>query len=347
MCDNVVSFEVVLPSGLVINANAHSHPDLYKALKGGSNNFGIVTRFVMRAFKQGKFWGGFIGQDISTRTQQFQYFEAFAQSKGYDPYATIINSYSYSTQGGWIIASDYEYTKPQAYPPVFKSFVALPQTFNTMRISNLTDFTIEIDARNVAGSRQTFVTGTYKNSAVMQAKYFDLANATLYSSLLDVKGLVFSLSFQPEPQSILVPLSFTDSPTKGSNDKLAGNSLGLTVADGDLVNVLLTVQWSSPSDDARVKAASQSLFSQAETFAKQNGFYNEYLYLNYAAEWQDPLAGYGSDSLAFLKGVSQKYDPTGLFQNLCEGGFKLSRAGLGEGGALITKRSLKARDELR
>lgn len=318
VCDNVLNFEVVLASGQVVNANRNNFPDLFKALKGGSNNFGVVTRFDMKAFQQGKFWGGFIGQDISTREQQFQYFETFAMSKNYDPYATIINSYSFTKASSWIIASDYEYTKPQAYPPVFKQFTDLPQTFNTMRISNLTDFTIEIDARNPAGSRETFVTATYKNNAAMQAKFFDLANATV-QSIQNVQTLTFSLSFQPEPEPVLVPLS----------NAQGGNSLGLTASDGDLVNVLLTIQWSQPSDDAAIKAAAQSLFSQAETFSKANGFYNPYLYLNYAAEWQDPLAGYGQDSLNFLKQVSRRYDPRQLFQKQVPGGFKLDNAGKG------------------
>lgn len=42
-CDNVVNFEVVLGSGKVVIANKDTNPDLYKALKGGSSNFGIVT----------------------------------------------------------------------------------------------------------------------------------------------------------------------------------------------------------------------------------------------------------------------------------------------------------------
>jgi FAD/FMN-containing dehydrogenase len=58
ICDDVVNFEVVLASGEFAIANAHSNPDLFIALKGGGNNFGIVTRFHLRAFNQGDMWGG-------------------------------------------------------------------------------------------------------------------------------------------------------------------------------------------------------------------------------------------------------------------------------------------------
>ncbi|KAL2278266.1 hypothetical protein FJTKL_14539 [Diaporthe vaccinii] len=60
ICDNVVSFEIVLASGDVVQANAAENPDLWKALKGGGNNFGIVTRFDLRTYPQQPCWGGVV-----------------------------------------------------------------------------------------------------------------------------------------------------------------------------------------------------------------------------------------------------------------------------------------------
>ena len=57
-CDNVVAYEIVLADGRVITANADNNDDLFRALKGGSNNFGIVTNFTMNAVKCDKVWGG-------------------------------------------------------------------------------------------------------------------------------------------------------------------------------------------------------------------------------------------------------------------------------------------------
>ena len=51
---NPDTLQVVLASGQIVNANPNSHPDLFAALKGGTNNFGIVTSFDMRVFQQGK-----------------------------------------------------------------------------------------------------------------------------------------------------------------------------------------------------------------------------------------------------------------------------------------------------
>lgn len=62
------------------------------------------------------------------------------------------------------------------------------------------------------------------------------------------------------------------------------------------------------------------------------GKYVEFKYLNYATAWQDPLGSYGKEGLEVLKKVSRKYDPEGVFQGLCEGGFKISKAGGGSSG---------------
>lgn len=57
-CDNVVEFEVVLADGSIVKANKDEHSDLYRALKGGSINYGIVTDFKMTTVKCERVWGG-------------------------------------------------------------------------------------------------------------------------------------------------------------------------------------------------------------------------------------------------------------------------------------------------
>lgn len=57
-CDSVLEFEVVLASGKVVRASAEANPDLWRALRGGINNFGIVTSLKLRTFTSGDIWGG-------------------------------------------------------------------------------------------------------------------------------------------------------------------------------------------------------------------------------------------------------------------------------------------------
>ena len=48
-----------------------------------------------------------------------------------------------------------------------------------------------------------------------------------------------------------------------------------------------------------------------------------YIYWNYAFSDQDPLLSYGKENVEKLRNVSKKYDPDGMFQTACPGGFKL------------------------
>jgi hypothetical protein len=258
--------------------------------------------------------GGFIGNTIDTKDAQFAAFEALTGSNPYDPYAALINSYVYTAAANsWYTASNFEYTKSggQANPPAFANFTSLPQTFSTMRVSNLTDFTLELAGSNGDGRRQLFITGTYGNSAKMMSTIFDIANSTV-QSISNVPNLAYSLSFQPMPTAIT-----SKAASRG------GNSLGLSATDGNLFNLLLTVSWDTIADDERIEQHAKDLFQQSEDEAKKLGLYNEYLYLNYAAPWQDPISGYGAAQKAKLQAVSKKYDPQGIFQKQVPGGFKL------------------------
>ncbi|KAG8865989.1 hypothetical protein FRC20_009184 [Serendipita sp. 405] len=50
--DNIVEFEVVIPNGDIIRTGSSGpHSDLFRALKGGGNNFGIVTEFVIKTYE--------------------------------------------------------------------------------------------------------------------------------------------------------------------------------------------------------------------------------------------------------------------------------------------------------
>jgi FAD/FMN-containing dehydrogenase len=52
--NNIVSFEVVLANATIVTASNTTHPDLYRALKGGGNNYGIVTAYNMIAHPMGQ-----------------------------------------------------------------------------------------------------------------------------------------------------------------------------------------------------------------------------------------------------------------------------------------------------
>ena len=66
----MVNFELVTASGQILQVNEVTQPDLFWALKGGSNNFGIITRYDLKTYEIGTVFGGLLswtGQESSLR----------------------------------------------------------------------------------------------------------------------------------------------------------------------------------------------------------------------------------------------------------------------------------------
>jgi FAD/FMN-containing dehydrogenase len=98
-CDTIANFEVVLANGDVINANADSHSDLWTALKGGSGNFGIVTRFDMYAFPAHDIWGGIRAATRSEGDQLAQTMVDFTNDNKKNPEDAYIINYTFGPSG--------------------------------------------------------------------------------------------------------------------------------------------------------------------------------------------------------------------------------------------------------
>jgi hypothetical protein len=72
-----------------------------------------------------------------------------------------------------------------------------------------------------------------------------------------------------------------------------------------------------------VQPITHAAIEQIDEYAKEHGTVHRYRYINYCGSWQKPFEGYGRDNLEFMRYVSNKYDPEGLFQRGCVGGFRL------------------------
>ncbi|KAL8786217.1 MAG: hypothetical protein Q9213_002906 [Squamulea squamosa] len=316
VCDNVVSFDIILASGDLVSANESSNPDLWVALRGGSNNFGVVTRFHLRTFPQAPFYGGQVFYQIDTAPEQIAAFAEFAGADDFDENASLITSFSYTEQGG-AIQNSIKYTSAETNtkPAVFQPFFRIGnQLGQTMRVSNVTDFTTEQGKFSPDGFRQLYRTTTIKNNRPFLDRVYTLWNLTA-PTILPIPGIQWALSIQPIPAKIT-----------SRSASLGGNSLGLDPAEGPLVNCLLTGTWNEAKDDKLAQDTAVKLFDDIEKEARyQNkpSLFNRYKYLNYADGTQDVISGYGTNSKNRLRKVSRKYDPRGVFQRQVTGGFKL------------------------
>ena len=158
---------------------------------------------------------------------------------------------------------------------------------------------------------QLTATTTYAADLPILQTTFSLWNASIYTTALqNVTGLVWSISLEPLPPIIYA---------RGGSS----NALGLSNTTDALIIVELTATWSSEADDSVVESTARRYITDLESAAKERGVYHPFLYLNYADQWQDPIAGYEEESVERLKRISRERDPTGFFQRNVPGGFKL------------------------
>ncbi|KAJ4197289.1 hypothetical protein NW759_016312 [Fusarium solani] len=138
--DNVYEYEVVLANGTIVNASESEHPDLYFALRGGSNNFGIVTTFTIRTFPQGPIFSAQVSYgDNQTEAVLDKVYDLYTRpdlvsdlNMGYDLY------YTYSTANdSFVMLGTQRYEQPIQAPPVFQEIDAIPPVSRNVRIGTL------------------------------------------------------------------------------------------------------------------------------------------------------------------------------------------------------------------
>ncbi|KAF5987257.1 6-hydroxy-D-nicotine oxidase [Fusarium coicis] len=304
-CDKVVNYEVILANGTLINANKKENSELFLALKGGGNNFGVVTRFDIETFPQGDISTTSISYDISVREEAFQAFTDLLDSSTYDPSASLVTSLLYSSASKtWSLSASAVYTKPVSQPEIFKGLSDVPHTKLVNNITTLAEFA---DEKDTPPFNWLFGTVTLKPSAQNMQHMFETLNKTIYS--FDPEdGVTWSIAFEPLVAAML----------KGSKHT---NVLGLQSAHDGYI-VLISALWPNSAVNSNVEETARKVLSVWEEDARAKGLLQKFQYLNYAATYQRPLESYGDGELEFLESVSKKYDPAQILQKRV-GGFKL------------------------
>ncbi|KAL4744697.1 hypothetical protein BDW72DRAFT_208805 [Aspergillus terricola var. indicus] len=255
-CDNVLSFEIVLSNGTLTTASNTTNTDLFRALKGGGNNFGIVTRVTLRAFKQGQLWGGLIGHSTTEIRAQSRALVNFTSSLNDEPHAQLVTIWQHNGKtNASFAASGLQYTLGTAQPAIFRQVLDLPMALSTLRVTGIYDLMME--TAPPPGKRAVFLTLTFRNDVRVLEHLYSLLEEAL----------------------------------------LAVHAAGVGSEDWTL-----------------------------KVYVQEIGADSEYIYMNYAARYQNPLRGYGKENVEFIKAVARKYDPLEVFQRQVPGGFKVSSA---------------------
>ena len=321
ICSNVISYEVVLADGSIVNASAEENSDLWRAFKGGGNNFGVVARFTVPAFPAGKIWSGsFISpgfRAVSTFTALHEYAKKAGSGEAFDERAAPpIVSIAYMTR--WRLSLFHTYlvyteSHSRSWPKHFQNspFKSIWNLHKEIKQETARQAVNYLGSLSPPGKRNVYATTTIRNDLKTILDAHTIWRETL-SSIKHLNNSVFVLVFQ-----VILPQWMN----KGDP-----NMLGLQDCKEPLLVLEAVCDWTEIKEDQVVKEAAHRCIERIEQASEANGTSHPFRFQNYCSERQRPLDGFGSKSLRFMQNVSQKYDPDGLFQAGGHNGFRLNMA---------------------
>ncbi|XXG94942.1 Cytochrome c oxidase copper chaperone [Hypoxylon texense] len=304
--DNVKSYEVVLADGTIVTATAsNSYSDLYKGLRGGASNFGIVTSYELYTFPVGNFYIDARSYSLN-QTSDFLHAVAEYQNKGQlDPLSSI----QLVETGSNILLL---YNKPVQKADAFSAFDALGSytpilpAFNGSFLDILAVTGAQFSTGDISTYGETF---THKADGDMMVALYDIFQEEIANLPAGASGV-----WVPNPIAASVA-------TKGK--QYGGNLLGLQAVPQQWYEWFIT--WTDPSQDATIRSIATRITQRCTTATKTKGVSLPYLFMNTAGEEQDVLSSYGTANVATIKAVAAKYDPNQVFQKLQNDGFLIRK----------------------
>ncbi|KAL2819546.1 hypothetical protein BDW59DRAFT_164999 [Aspergillus cavernicola] len=316
-CDSIRNFEVVLVNGSIVNANRGTNADLWRALKGGGSNFGIVTRYDMEALEDKLIARGTRTMAANYTTQFVDAVVDFTDTQQRDDDNALI-AVMLHVEGEDILSTIEVNTDGVENSTAFDKFSHIPQ---------LSPFSQTVEPLYQAAANSTLpgdswalqTTLTFKNTPdilIHATKVQQKFSAALQASI-GAENFYTILFFQPLP-SFLASISAERGGNMFADNLRTDNAILWTAG---------VFVYTNQSDFAIAQAYMYEMVAELESYAMETGADNQLIYLNYAGFAQDPLGSYPAKDVEFMKGVAARYDPEGRFQERIPGGFKISRVG--------------------
>ncbi|KUJ08458.1 FAD-binding domain-containing protein [Mollisia scopiformis] len=332
-CDNVLDYEVVLSNSSIIHANSTSNSDLFGALKGGGNLFGIVTKFTVKVVPIGTVWGGYRTYSSSYASQLLAATQDFTENFP-GPAAALFTTFEILADNlDQFITVFYFYNGPVVPPGVFDKFLPIPATSDmttSQSYSSLLSQNAGIASQY--GFRYSLRGATIPNlpstngTDLMMANYNNWISYVLSQGLLQQSTYIFTLIYQPMMISI---------PAASAVVNPLGNLLNLSTTYGDQMWMAGTVAWLESEMDTTAHSMLTDIMNDVASYARTKypgaeasnfeaggNIQHEYapaIFMNDAMYDQQVFKGYGSDTYQRLKVVQRKYDPIGFFPGRTSG----------------------------
>ncbi|KAK7050807.1 hypothetical protein VNI00_004918 [Paramarasmius palmivorus] len=293
--DTVVAYDLVLPNGTFIEVKEQSSPDLFFALKGGFNNFGIVTSFTLNVFPQTDVWGGTVvyplnaSDAVHRATENF----SFKQHRLESVALTLYTATSFTISGC-----------------VFDEFLNVPGAVVTLsRTMGLTEAVDTLsggigslnpprDFRDVIPVSR-YTVGILDEMKAQLEKV--ISDAAANNRVFEMLGVISEPFAQPNAHS-----------TDSAYPNPPGRFVCPTGVEG---------YWPDSADDDfffnAISEAKQAI--QARAIAEEQSFADDIIYNNYAPA-DTPLELLYGDNLERLREIKRRVDPQNVMG--LAGGFK-------------------------
>jgi hypothetical protein len=201
--DNILNYELVLSNGTILHANASSHPDLFWALKLGSSNFGVVTRFDVRTYPlKPQVWGGIRAypvtpSDTPTLISNWVSFARSSAAKREELQALILGQ----GQKGEEIATIWHASVNDVPSPPLST---APPLFDGTRMTTLLDLVGDLGSSDFSDKRRNrWYTLTVKLDAPFIWDVFEHAKGMFDGLELEFDGMRWDVLFQPVTQGFV------------------------------------------------------------------------------------------------------------------------------------------------
>lgn len=304
----------MLGDGHIVRANERHYQDLWKALKGGSGNFGIVTKFEAEVVPTADIWASLNVYTNDKTPQLLESYYDFVNKWHQEPESQVVLAKSF-LGGNWVfgaIASNIKGEQSSA----FDSFFEIEALQSIPAKGPASDVVPIFSQSTPSGLYANWQTGTFAHTEEMLTAMDAIAVDYVERMREAVGDDAFEVIFQLQPV------------TKEVVDIMksrGGNVLGLetVVADGpvNMYNIVLTVKTAADQDLILPMAFAMNKALQDK--ADELGQNRHWIFPNYAHGDQDPLSHYGAENIALMKAVSDRYDHKKVFQTLRQTGFHL------------------------
>jgi len=307
-----------LANGTVVLANATHYPDLHWALKGGGNNFGVVTHFELFTIPSTGVYGGRITYPASSvdglLDATYKYHTDIAVNEGgFDVHVLptfLFDSKSNTTYGYTPVVYNKNATE---YPPSLKPFLDVPHTNNTAKNRRYGEMAGEM----VAGFPDGLVQSHYTFTVYPDASYFSevIELWTEFAlSMAHIDGFNGLATIMP-----VTPRAIAEGVRRG------GNALAVDQAKPNttLSVFYLGVTFNSQDDEEEVFPAWEIFIRTLQVKAKVRDILFPYIMMTYSDSSQQVLSSYGTENIDRFHAVQKAYDGSLVFQRLVTGGQKL------------------------